>query len=203
MVGDVRYTGLEDPDQPAIYTPFDQTPFYWMYVMVRGAPVSQSAIRAAVAEADPRLVVANIRPMEQVVAESVSRQRFSMTLLAIFAGLGLALAAVGIYGVVSYAVSQRTREFGVRMALGASPRTLLRLVLGHGLKLGALGVGIGALAAFAITRLMSSMLFGVTATDPATFAAISALLVGVVLAACSVPALRAARVDPTVAMRNE
>ncbi len=203
VVGDVRYTGLEDPDQPAIYTPFDQTPFYWMYVMVRGAPVSQSAIRAAVAEADPRLVVANIRPMEQVVAESVSRQRFSMTLLAIFAGLGLALAAVGIYGVVSYAVSQRTREFGVRMALGASPRTLLRLVLGHGLKLGALGVGIGAIAAFAITRLMSSMLFGVTATDPATFAAISALLVGVVLAACSVPALRAARVDPTVAMRNE
>jgi ABC-type antimicrobial peptide transport system permease subunit len=126
-----------------------------------------------------------------------------VVLLSIFAALGLALAAVGIYGVVSYSVAQRAREFGVRAALGAPPRALLRLVLGQGLALGACGVAIGAAAAAAATRVMASLLFGVSATDPATYVAVSAVLLGVVAVACCVPAIRAARVDPTVAMRGD
>jgi predicted permease len=206
VAGDVRYTGLADAEQPAIYTPFAQTPFYWMYLMVRtSAPptTAAAAIRGAVAGADPSLTIAGVRPMSQLVSESVAGPRFNMALLSIFAALGLSLAAVGVYGVVSYSVAQRSREFGVRAALGATPRSLVRLVLGQGLALGASGVAIGAAAAAAGTRLMTSMLYGVSATDPVTYAAVAAALLGVVAAACCVPALRAARSDPTVAMRSD
>ncbi len=206
IVGDVRYSGLEDADQPSIYTPFSQTPFYWMYVMVRTSlpqAVAARDIRLAVASADPSLTVASVRSMDQLVSASVARPRFDMALLVIFAALGLVLAAVGIYGVVSYSVAQRAREFGIRAALGASPRSVLRLVVGRGLVLGVVGVACGTLAATAVTRLMSSLLFGVGPTDPATYAAIAGLLLGVVVVASSIPALRAARIDVSTAIRGE
>jgi putative ABC transport system permease protein len=141
--------------------------------------------------------------MNDVVAESVARQRFNMTLLGIFASVALALAAVGIYGVMSYSVTQRTQEIGIRMALGARRSDVVRMVVGHGVGLSIAGIGIGLAFAFALTRVMNTLLFGVTATDPLTYAGLSALLLFVTAVACYVPARRATRVDPTVALRYE
>jgi putative ABC transport system permease protein len=141
--------------------------------------------------------------MEDILAESIARQRFSMLLLGVFAGVALLLAAVGIYGVMSYSVAQRTHEIGIRMALGAETGAVLKLAVGYGLKLVIGGVLIGLVAAFALTRLMSSLLFGVTATDPATFALISLLLIVVAAIASYVPARRATKVNPIVALRYE
>jgi putative ABC transport system permease protein len=141
--------------------------------------------------------------MEEVLSDSIARQRFSMLLLAVFAGVALALAAVGLYGVMSYTVAQRTREIGLRMALGAQRGDVLRLVVGQGLRLVFVGVGIGLAAALALTRLMSSLLYGVSATDPLTLAVISLLLVSVAALASYIPARRATKVDPLVALRYE
>ena len=141
--------------------------------------------------------------MNDVVAESVARQRFNMTLLGIFASVALALAAVGIYGVMSYSVTQRTQEIGIRMALGARRADVVRMVVGHGVGLAIAGIGIGLAFAFALTRVMNTLLFGVTATDPLTYAGLSALLLFVTAVACYVPARRATRIDPTVALRYE
>jgi len=141
--------------------------------------------------------------MENIVSESVARQRFSMLLLGIFAGLALVLAAVGIYGVMSYSVAQRTREIGIRMALGAQRADVLKLTIGQGLKLVVTGVAFGLAAAVIMTRLMSSLLFGVSATDPMTFVTISFVLVSVAVLASYIPALRATRVDPMFALRYQ
>lgn len=206
VVKDIRYSGLDDSDRPAIYTPFAQTPFLWSYMFIRtkGAPQQMAgSIRSAVKSVNPNLVAAGIRPMEQLVHQSIARPRFNVLLIGSFAALALILASIGIYGVISYSVAQRTREIGIRIALGASRTDILRTVLGRGTVLTSLGVVIGVAASFALTRLMSSLLFGVSATDPVTFISVSALLVAVSLLASYIPARRAMKVDPIEALRYE
>jgi putative ABC transport system permease protein len=206
VVDDVRYSGLDDPSESAIYTPFAQTPFLWTYVMVRtqGPPMALAgAIRQAVSGVDPTLEAAALKPMADVMAETVSQPRFNVVLLSAFAALALLLAAVGIYGVISYSVVQRTKEIGIRMALGADRGDVLRLVTGEGLRLGAMGVVAGLLGAAASTRVLASLLFEVRPTDAATYASAAGFLVLVALAASAVPAWRATRVAPVSALRAE
>ena len=162
-----------------------------------------AAVRDAVHSLKSEQPVANVRTMDDVVAKSLSQARFSMMLLGIFAGLALVLSAVGIYGVTAYVVAQRTREMGIRMAMGAQTGDLLKLVMRHGGKLAAVGVAFGIAAALGMMRLMSSMLYGVSAADPLTFAGVTLLLIAIVLLACYIPAKRATRVDPMIALRME
>jgi putative ABC transport system permease protein len=152
---------------------------------------------------DSDLPMAAISTMDQLVADSVSRSRFTMLLLGIFAGIAVLLASVGIYGVIAYTVSQRTQEFGLRMALGANRGDVLRLVLSHGARLMAVGIGLGLVASFGLTRLMATLLYGTSPTDPVTLMAVALLLALIALAACYFPARRAMRVDPMVALRHE
>jgi putative ABC transport system permease protein len=207
VVKDVRNNELGIEPKPQMYLPHAQNEFFDPRALVVGTnvdPLSLAAtVRRTVWEIDKDQPVSDISSMEQVVSESVARQRFSMLLLGIFAALALVLAAVGIYGVMSYAVAQRTHEIGIRMALGAQRSDVLKLAIGHGLRLVVTGVVIGLAAAFVLTRVMSSLLFGVSATDPITFLTISLVLVSVAVLASYVPALRAARVDPMFALRCE
>ena len=196
IVGDVKQYGLARPTTLQTYEPSLQAPFSSMTLVVRAdgnlVPLG-GAIRSQVLAIDKEQPISRIRPLEQVVSESVAKQRFSMLLLGIFAAVALVLAAVGLYGVMSYSVTQRTHEIGIRTALGAKQTDVLKLVVGHGMMLALTGVGIGLAAAFALTRLMAVLLFGVSATDPLTFVAIPAVLVLVALAACFVPARRATK----------
>lgn len=160
-------------------------------------------VRRAVAEIDSREAVYDVRTLGEVISNSFAARRLFMILLGIFAALALVLACVGIYGVISYLVGQRTREIGVRMALGAQRSDVLRLVIGHGTKMALVGVAVGIVAALGLTRLMANQLFGVSAHDPLTFAGVAALLIVVAAAACYIPARRAMRVDPIVALRHE
>jgi putative ABC transport system permease protein len=162
-----------------------------------------SAARNELQQVDPELPMAAVATMDQLLADSLSRSRFTMLLLGIFAAVALVLASVGIYGLVAYSVTQRTQELGIRIALGAQRRDVLRLVLGQGTRLTLLGVALGVLAALAFSRLLVTLLFGVSATDPLTFAGVAALLAFVALVACFIPACRATRVDPIVALRYE
>ncbi len=206
VVGDVKHYSLDSKTTVQIYEPYLQVPYPAMNLAVRttGDPAGiAAAIRSQVAAMDKDQPVANIKTMERIVSDSVTRQRFSALLFALFAGVALMLAAVGIYGVMSYYVTQRTREIGIRMVLGAERRDVLKLVVGKGMVLALSGVMIGLAAAFALTRLMSKLLFGISATDPATFAAISLLLASVALLACWIPARRATKVDPLVALKHE
>ncbi|HEY0321338.1 MAG TPA: ABC transporter permease [Pyrinomonadaceae bacterium] len=210
VAGDVRHFGLNQPDEPAVYTLYAQTaPQWkrWQYLVVRSNTQSPASIVEAVKKqvwsVDSQIPVTKVRTMTDVVAASVTPQRFNMTLLGIFASVALLLASVGIYGVVSYSVTQRTHEIGIRMALGAQRGDVLRMILGQGMLLTIIGVAIGLVAAFALTRVMATMLFGVTATDPWTFASVSVLLAAVALISCYLPARRATRVDPMTALRYE
>jgi putative ABC transport system permease protein len=160
-------------------------------------------VRNAIWAVDKDQTVANIDSMEHIVAGAVARQRFSMLLLAIFAAVALVLAAVGIYGVMSYSVAQQTREIGIRMALGAQRSDVLRMTVRQGLRLVGFGLGIGLVAAFILTRVMASLLFGISATDPLTFISISLVLLAVAILASYIPALRATRVDPMIALRAQ
>ncbi len=162
-----------------------------------------AAAREQVKQVDPDQPIYNIRTMNEIRAESVAPERLNLTLFSIFAGIALLLAIVGIYGVMSYTVTQRTHEIGIRMAIGAQQRDVFKMVMGQGMMLALIGIAIGLVGAFALTRLMATMLFGVTATDPATFAAIAILLTAVALVACYLPGRRATKVDPVVSLRYE
>jgi predicted permease len=206
VVQDVRYSGLDDTTEAAIYTPFAQTPFLWSTLMVRvqgDVGPAMAAIRRAVPEVHPALLASGLQPMSQVVAESVAEPRFNMVLLSVFAALAVILAAVGLYGVLAYLVTQLRRDIGVRMALGARSVDVLRLVLSHSLGLAALGLGVGLLGALFATRLLAALLFGVEPTDAPTFAFVSVFLLAVSLLASYLPARRAMRTDPIVALRYE
>ena len=206
IVGDVKEAGLDEPNPPHIYMPLRQWPVGFMSIVVKTAtppPTLADAARTEVYAVDPNLPVSNVRTLDEIVARSISQPRFYMLLLAIFAGVALALAAIGIFGVLSYAVAQRTREIGIRMALGAQQHTVIGLVVREAMLLVAFGVASGTIAALVLSRTMTKMLFSVAPTDPATFAIVAAGLLAVALLASYLPARRATRVDPVVALRTE
>jgi putative ABC transport system permease protein len=206
VVGNIKNTGLQAEHEPGVYYPFLQGPFGSMVLVARAdseAIALEGPLLALVHSIDKDQPVENCSTMQEVVSRSVAQPRFLAILLGVFAMLALALAAVGVYGVMAFAVAQRTREMGIRMALGAQPRDILRLVLGEGMALAVIGVAAGLLGSFAVTRLMSSLLYRVSATDPITFIVFSLLLTGVALGASFIPARRALNVDPMVALRHE
>jgi putative ABC transport system permease protein len=206
IVGDVRYDKLDGETYPMVYWTEPQLTYNDMTFVVRteGDPAALSAsVRRAIQTIDPQQPVADVRTMESWIGESVARARFGATLLTVFACLALVLAAVGIYGVMAYTVTQRQHEIGIRIALGARAGDVLKMVVRQGMALALGGVGLGLIGGLALTRVIASLLFGVSATDPLTFAGVSLLLIFVTLVACFVPARRATKVDPLSALRYE
>ncbi|HYE73497.1 MAG TPA: FtsX-like permease family protein, partial [Blastocatellia bacterium] len=204
IVGDIRHRTLEGEPRATMYFPTVQVGGSNLVIRVANNPIAMASIvRREVKAIDPEQPIAAIRTMEEVVGESVTTPRFRTWLLGLFALVALLLSAVGIYGVMAYSVAQRTNEIGIRMALGAQALDVLKLIIGQGLKLTLIGVGIGLAAAFGLTRLMRSLLFSVSATDPLTFIGIVLLLTVVALLACWIPARQATKVDPMLALRSE
>jgi putative ABC transport system permease protein len=205
VVADVKHNGLDAEPSLETYSPYQQDSYPYMSVAVRAAdPMSLvAAVRGEVQALNKDQPIHGVTTMDKMLSESVAPRRFSMVLFSLFAAVAMMLASVGIYGVMSYSVTQRTREIGIRMALGASHRDVAGMVVAQGMKLVVIGIAVGFGAAFLLTRLMASLLYGVSATDPLTFAAISILLAGVALLANYVPARRATRVDPMIALRYE
>ena len=207
VVGRVKMESLsQDSNRVQGYFAFAQTPSGGMTVIIKAASDPNqliSSVRNAVKEIDPDQPIYNPRTMDEIRAESVAPERLNLTLLSLFAGIALVLAIVGIYGVMSYSVTQRTHEIGIRMAIGARPLDVFKMILGHGMKLALIGVGVGLVGAFALTRLMATMLFGVEPTDATTFGVLSVLLIAIALLACYLPGRRATKVEPTVSLRYE
>jgi len=215
IAGSVRESGLKDSDQGVMYIPQAQTtdgltklansviPLSWAVRSANDPSALSTAIQREILAVDGQLPVSKIRTMDQVVSESTARQNFNMLLLSIFAGMALLLAAIGIYGLMSYTVEQRTQEIGIRMALGAGRGDMLKLIVRQGMLLSGIGVAVGLAAAFGLARVLSSLLFGVKATDPLTYATVAVVLFSVALFACYVPARRATKIDPLIALRYE
>lgn len=206
VVADVHHEGFTTTPKAHVYVPYPQFPFPRMTVMVRASldPATLvSAVRAELRALDPNLPLLGVKTEEALMAESVAPRRFALTLLAVFAGLALLVASLGIYGVISYSVTESTQEFGVRMALGAMRGDVLRIVLWRGLSMAAIGIAVGALVSLGIARMLAGFLFGITAHDPVTFTAVAVIFVIVAGAACLAPAWRATRVEPMVALRYE
>ncbi len=215
VVADVREMALDRPPTPTVYAaaaqaPDETTAFLanlfptaWV-IRTAGDPLSHGqVIRGEILAVDPEQPVSDLRSLEELMSGSIASRQFSTLLLAIFAALALVLAVVGIYGVMSYSVAQRTREIGIRQALGATGSAALRLILGQGLKLASIGVAVGVLAALGLSRWLTSMLYDTAPTSPVIFTATSAALLAAAAVACLVPAMRATRVDPIVALRDE
>ncbi|HEY4423837.1 MAG TPA: FtsX-like permease family protein, partial [Pyrinomonadaceae bacterium] len=207
VVGRVKMESLnQNSDRVQGYFPYNQTPSGDMTVIIKGASDPNlliSSVRGAVKSIDPDQPIYSPRTMDEIRAESVAPERLNLTLLSLFAGIALVLAIVGIYGVMSYSVTQRTHEIGIRMAIGARPLDVFKMIIGNGMKLALLGVAIGLAGAFVLTRFMATMLFGVAPTDAVTFGGISALLIAVALLACYLPGRRATKVEPTISLRYE
>src|SRR5207247_8814443 len=210
VVGDTKGDRLETKSMPTVYVPYRQVSIPFLkkdmtFVMRSRSSASSvlSSVRREIQAVDKDIPVFGIQTMKQVVSRSISEPRFNMLLLVSFAGLAVLLAAIGIYGVMSYATAQRTHEIGVRMALGAQHRDIMAMVLREGMALALIGWGIGLGGALAVTRILSSLLYEVKPTDPFTFAAVSLLLVLVALLACLIPARRATQLDPIAVIRNE
>jgi putative ABC transport system permease protein len=215
IVGNVRESGVQYVDEAVMYVPQTQTsdgltklansviPLSWVIQTASDPSSLSAAIQHEIQSVDSQLAASKIRTMEQVISESTARQNFNMLLLTIFAGLALLLAAVGIYGLMSYTVEQRTQELGIRMALGASRGDMLKLVVRQGMLLAGIGLAVGLAASFGLNRLLANLLFGVKATDPITYAAVTAILVLVALLASYIPARKATQIDPMIALRYE
>jgi predicted permease len=206
VVGNVHHFSLDTESAPELYLPHQQQTWNWGHIVVRTNrdPMALAGvIRRQILSIDKDQPVAKIQPLEQMISQSVAQPRFYMALLTIFAAVGLALAMVGIYGVIAFSVIQRTHEIGIRMALGAQSLDVLKIIVGQAMILTFIGVAIGLVGAFVLTRLISSLLFGISPTDPATFGAISVLLTSVALLASSIPALKATKVSPIIALRND
>ena len=206
VVAPVSHTALQVASQPEVYLPFQQNPGLNLTLVARTTSDPKAfagAVRREVSALDKDLPVSNMKFMDEIIGKSVAQPRVYALLLGIFAGLALILASIGIYGVMSYSVTQRIHEIGIRMALGARPVDVLKLVVKQGLALALVGVFVGLIVSLALTRVLASQLFGVTPTDPVTFTAISVLLILVAVIACSIPAVRATKVDPMIAVRHE
>ena len=206
VVGDLRDAALSRKPGPMMYVPFAQAPLYGGEVVVRSSSSASSiaaGIRQTVHSIDKDLPVTDVESFPDAVGASIAQERFRTVMMSSFSGIALILAAVGIFGVISYSASQRTHEIGIRIALGAQQRNVLRLILGQGARLALLGLGIGAAAALPLTHLMAGLLYGVSGTDPLTFGTVGIVLFGVAVTACYIPARRAMRVDPMVALRHE
>jgi ABC-type antimicrobial peptide transport system permease subunit len=203
----MKYRGLPqnptaDPDLFMVFN--EHAPSFAVLVRTSIDPAAMlAAIRSAVQQTEPSILISNAVILRELVSQEASGQRFAASLMAIFAGLALFLAAIGIYGVISYSVSRRRREIGLRVALGAGRPGVLRLVVGRGMALVVVGILLGTGAALALTRVMASLIHGVSSTDPLTFTAASVLLAAVALIACLVPAFRASRIDPAIALRDQ
>ncbi len=207
IVGDVRQRGQAQNARPCVYRPqafsFGGSDGH-LVIRTTGTPMAMAeSVRRAILEVDPAQPVANVRTMEDVLGASVAQRRLIMMLLSGFAGASLLLAAIGLYGVIAYGVSQRTHEIGIRIAMGGQARDVLQLVIGHGMKLALIGVGLGLIGSVALTRLLKTLLYGVSATDPITFTLIALLILCVALLACWIPARRATKVDPMITLRSE
>ena len=210
VVGNVKNRGMLQQAVPEMYAPYTVKGFWpdmrWnMRILVRSTLDNNSiagAVRREVQAVDPAQPIYAVQGMSLVIENTVKDKSLNTTLMSVFASVSLLLALIGVYGVMSYTVAQHTREIGIRMALGAQPGSILRLIIGRGLVLVSMGVAIGVLASFALTRFIENMLFGVTPTDPLTFAMIVVLLGFVALLACLIPAARAMRVDPIVVLRH-